>query len=138
MTADADVLLALRERLRPLLGDGADMLALEANLGGTLAQLRDAGRAVETASDGLAALCGGDPMNIEDPARADWAAALAARLDLWQGAAPHLRDWCAWRGVAQRADALGVAAVLRAMQDRVVAPVDAVGGWVLRSTVRQP
>ncbi|MGD0108504.1 MAG: DUF3320 domain-containing protein [Rhodopila sp.] len=77
------------------------------------------------ASTTLAALCGSDPLTIVDGASADWADALAAHLDAWRAQARHLRDWCAWRGLVQRADAVGVGGLLRAMEDGLVLPAEA-------------
>ena len=87
--------------------------------------LRSAMLDVREASTTLAALCGSDPLTIVDGASADWADALAAHLDAWRAQARHLRDWCAWRGLVQRADAVGVGGLLRAMEDGLMLPAEA-------------
>ncbi|MBP0447449.1 DUF3320 domain-containing protein [Roseomonas sp. SSH11] len=123
---DTATLLALREHLRRLAGEGADLLAPAGAVGAPLQRLRTAHSEALAALDGLTPLSGADPLSILDPARGDWAPALADHLRGWAGAARQLRDWCAWRGVAQRGDALGLAPLLRAMEAGSVAPADAV------------
>jgi hypothetical protein len=122
---DTAALLALREHLRRLIGDGADLLAPEATVGAALDQFRSACKDLDKAFDALATLCGTDPVAIVDASRMDWVCALAAHIDGWASAARHLRDWCAWRGVVQRGAALGVGDILRAMEDGLVAPSEA-------------
>ncbi|MGD0108092.1 MAG: hypothetical protein ABSC06_29275, partial [Rhodopila sp.] len=118
-------LLSLRERLARLVADGADVLMPSASVGGTLAALRTAQAEVAAATETLAGLSGADPVGIVDSERADWAGSLAAHLDGWNAAARYLRDWCAWRGVVHRAAALGIGALVRTMEDGLVAPTEA-------------
>ncbi|WP_198384763.1 DUF3320 domain-containing protein [Roseomonas sp. KE2513] len=123
---DTATLLALREHLRRLAGEGADLLAPAGAVGSALQRLRTAWSEARTAMEALAPLSGANPLSILDPSREDWAPALADHLRSWSGAARHLRDWCAWRGMAQRGDALGLSPLLRAMEAGLVAPSDAV------------
>ena len=122
---DTTSLLALREHLKQLIGEGADLLAPEATVGAALTQLRTAWNELEASFETLGGLCGTDPVAIADGAAADWVEALATHLDNWITGARHLRDWCAWRGVVQRGLALGIGDILRAMEDGLVAPSDA-------------
>jgi hypothetical protein len=122
---DPQALVALRGQLRGLVVDGADLLAPTGAVGATLTRLRQAWADAGQAMNALAGLSGADPATILDPARGDWATALAHHLRGWTDSARHLRDWCAWRGVAQRADALGLLPLLAAMEDGLVAPTDA-------------
>lgn len=122
---DTAALLALREHLRRLVGEGADLLAPEATVGAALNQLRSAWKDLDEAFGILASLCGADPVAIVDASRMDWVYALAEHLDGWTSAVRHLRDWCAWRGVVQRGTTLGVGDILRAMEQGLVAPSEA-------------
>ena len=117
---DLDVLLGLRQRIKGLVGEGIDLLAPQAAVGGALTALSAAWAETVKAAGDLAKECGSDPFLIADPARPDWIPAVAAHLDGWRGAAGHLRDWCAWRGMVQRADAEGVGGILRVMEEGLV------------------
>jgi very-short-patch-repair endonuclease len=121
---DPVALLGLREHLRRLLGDGADLLGETGAIALPLRLYREAYARAGAALDTLAPLCGRDPRT--SPASDDeWPEALAARLRGWADGARHLRDWCAWRGVAQRAETLGLLPMLSAMEAGIVAPSDA-------------
>ena len=122
---DPATLLGLREHLKRLVGDGADLLAPEASVGSALTQFRTAWQDLEAAFASLAALCGTDPVAIIEASDIGWAEALAAHLDRWTTAARHLRDWCAWRGMVQRGAALGIGEILSAMEDGLIAPSEA-------------
>lgn len=122
---DTTTLLALREHLKRLVGEGSDLLAPEATVGAALTQFRAAWNDLEAAFDNLAKVCGTDPVAVADASGIGWTETLAAHLDGWTAAARHLRDWCAWRGVVQRGAALGIGGILRAMEDRLVAPSEA-------------
>jgi very-short-patch-repair endonuclease len=123
--SDPATLLSLREHLRRLVGEGADLLAPTGAVGAVLGRLRAAQAEAQSAMEALAPICGADPYSILDSTRDDWATALAEHLKGWTGAARHLKDWTSWRGVTQRADALGLAPLLRAMETGLVAPADA-------------
>ena len=56
----------------------------------------------------------------------DWPQALAAHFDGWVASARHLRDWCSWRGVAQRAEVLGLGPLLVTLESGTVAPREVV------------
>jgi hypothetical protein len=122
---DTSALLALRERLRNLVTDGVDLLAPEGTVGASLGRFRDARRECETVMDSLGTVCGADPREIIDGSRPDWPTALASHLRGWRESAGHLRDWCAWRGVAQRARTAGLGPILDAMEAGLVPPADA-------------
>ncbi len=122
---DPASLVALRAQLRRLLGEAADLLAPSGPVGAALGRLRAARAELRTALRGLAPLCGADPSAILDPARPDWAPALAAHLRGWAGNAALLRDWCTWRGVARHMEAAGLAPLSRALETGSVAPGDA-------------
>ena len=122
---DTATLLALREHLKALVGDGADLLAPEATVGTALTQLQTAWNDLEVAFESLAKLCGNNPVAIVDASDIGWTETLATHLDGWTATARHLRDWCAWRGVVQRGAVLGIGKILRAMEDGFVAPPDA-------------
>lgn len=122
---DTATLLALREHLKRLVDEGADLLATEATVGTALMQLRTAWNDLDATFAILAGACGADPVAIADASAAGWAEALASHLDGWTAAARHLRDWCAWRGVVQLGVALGIGDVLRAMEDGLIAPSEA-------------
>lgn len=122
---DTTSLLTLREHLRRLVEEGADLLAPEGAVGGALGRFCSTWKGTEAALETLARLCGADPVSIIDASRVDWAAALAAHLQGWGAAARHLRDWCAWRGVVQRAGVVGVGALVQAMEAALVSPAEA-------------
>jgi very-short-patch-repair endonuclease len=123
--ADPASLQVLREHLRRLVGEGADLLAPTGSVGRTLGRLRDALTEAETALASLASICGSDPVAILAPEKPDWPRALAAYLRGWADRAWMLRDWCNWRGVAQRMDAAGLTPMLHALESGLVAPGDA-------------
>jgi very-short-patch-repair endonuclease len=122
---DTASLQLLREHLRRLVSEGADLLALEGAVGGALRRFCSSWKEAETALESLATLCGVDPAGIVDATRVDWATALASHLQGWGAAARHLRDWCAWRGVVQRAGMVGLEMLLGAMETGLVAPAEA-------------
>ena len=124
-TLDTVTLLSLRENLRRLVNEGADLLALEGAVGSAFGRFCSAWADTEAALDALGSLCGTDPRGIVDPARVDWASGLAAHLQGWGVAARHLRDWCAWRGVVQRAGVVGLGTLMDAMETGLVAPAEA-------------
>ncbi|CAH2601092.1 conserved protein of unknown function [Rhodovastum atsumiense] len=124
--ADAAELRTLRRTLAGLLRDGAELLAPTGPAGSVLRRLRGAWAEARSALRAVAKLSGSDPTPIIDPARADWAPALAVHLAGWHGAAGLLRPWCAWREVAQRAEAAGLGPLLRALETGDIAPADAV------------
>ena len=121
---DSSGLVSLRQGLRQLLREGADLLAPEAAIGSDLRGFEKVWLEVENATSSLASLSGTDPAAIVDTSRVDWAEALAAHLDGWRTAARHLRDWCAWRGVVQRAEDLGIGDLVRSMESGLIAPTD--------------
>jgi hypothetical protein len=122
---DTATLLSLREHLRCLVNEGADLLAPEGAVGTVLRRFCAAWEDSEAILASLGSLCGADPMGIVDASRADWATGLASHLQGWSAAARHLRDWCAWRGVVQRADVAGVGTLVGAMEAGLVAPAEA-------------
>ena len=123
--ADPAALAALRAHLRDLAGDGADLLGATGAAGMALRRLRKAWADTRTALAALAPLCGSDPAAILLPSGPDWAPALAAHLRGWAGAARMLREWCHWRGLAQRMDEAGLTPLLRALESGLVAPAEA-------------
>ena len=122
---DTATLLSLREHLRHLVSEGVDLLTPEGAVGGALVRYRSAWKDAEVALETLASLCGADPVGIIDTLQADWATTLASHLQGWSAAARHLHDWCAWRGVVQRAGAVGLGSLLQAMEAGFVAPSEA-------------
>lgn len=81
--------------------------------------------------EALAPLCRRDPGAVVPESRPDWPGALAGHLRGWVEGARHLHDWCAWQGVVQRAEALGLAPLLSAMEAGTIAPSEAV--WVFEA-----
>jgi very-short-patch-repair endonuclease len=123
---DPAALLSLRDHIRRLLTDGADLLGASGAVGGPLCRLRTAVSEVKAAFAALTPLCGRDSGSVVPDESADWANLLGAHFDGWASSARHLRDWCAWRGVVQRAEELGLAPLLKAMEDGVILPTDSV------------
>jgi hypothetical protein len=122
---DTATLLLLREHLRRLVNDGADLLAPEGAVGSTLERFCAAWKDTQATLDALGSLCGTDLVGIVDASRADWATGLASHLQGWTAAARHLRDWCAWRGVVQRSGVVGLGPILGAMEAGLVDPAEA-------------
>jgi very-short-patch-repair endonuclease len=120
------VLLALRDHVRRLLGEGADLLGEAGSVGAPLRRLRTAVAEAKAALTTLAPLCGCDPGSVVPEGAAAWTKALAAHFDGWAASARHMRDWCSWRGIVQRTEALGLAPLLIAMENGTVASADAV------------
>ncbi|MFC7611264.1 DEAD/DEAH box helicase [Teichococcus aestuarii] len=118
-------LLALRDHLRRLLQDGADLLQPEGAIGLPLRQFRDTWSEAQAALKAVGDESGSDVSAIP-VTEADWLTALAGHLRGWEQAARHLRDWCAWCGVAQRAADLGLRPLLDALENGLVAPADTV------------
>ena len=122
---DTTALLSLREHLKRLVGDGADLLAPEGTVGSSLRRFQTAWKETEATLEALGSLCGTDPVAIIDGSQPSWPQALADHLRGWIPAARHLRDWCAWRGVVQRSQAVGLGPMVQAMEAALVAPSDA-------------
>ena len=127
LAPDAAALLSVRAGLRPLITEAADLLLPEGSAGAALAAYLRAWHDAEAALREAATLSGADDIGaIGDGERADWLAVAVARLSGWAGAARQIQDWCAWRGVAQQAETLGLGGLVRALEDGLVAPADAV------------
>lgn len=124
--SDAAALIALRENLRQLVGDGADLLAPAGTGGLALQHLLDGWAASDAALGEVTKLAGSDASAIVAGDRVDWLQALSGHLGGWSGAARLIQDWCAWRRVAQEATAMGLGPLIRALEDGVVGPDDAV------------
>ncbi len=122
--SDPQALLSLRDHIRRLLTDGADLLGASGSVGGPLHRLHTAVSEVKAAFDTLTPLCGLDPAAVVPEESGDWANLLGAHFDGWASGARHLRDWCAWRGVLQRAEGLGIGPLLKAMEAGVILPAD--------------
>jgi very-short-patch-repair endonuclease len=121
---DPTTLLALRGHIQRLLGDGADLLANAGAVGAPLQHFRAAYAEAMASLAALAPLCCGEPQSAVEESREDWATALAEHLGGWVRNARLLRDWCGWRGVTQRAESIGLAPLLRAMESGSVAVAD--------------
>ncbi len=127
LAGDAAALLSMRASLRPLVTETADLLRPEGAVGAALTAYLRAWHDAEAALREAATLSGSDDIGaIGDSEQADWLAAAVARLSGWAGAARQIQDWCAWRGVAQQAETLGLGGLVRALEDGLVAPADAV------------
>jgi hypothetical protein len=124
--SDPVALLAFRDHLRRLLGEGADLLGEAGAVGGPLHRLRTAMAAARAALATLAPLCGREPGSVVSEDLPNWAVALTGHFDGWAASARHLRDWCAWRGTVQRAEALGLAPLLVAIENGSVAQTEAI------------
>jgi len=128
--ADPSALLALRDHVRRLLTESADLLGEVGAVAVPLRQLTEAMAEVKAALAALASLCGSDPALVVTEretdwvGETDWAGALGSHLAGWAASAAHLRDWCAWRGVVQRAEGLGLSPLLAAMEGGLLAPAD--------------
>ncbi|MBL6459278.1 DUF3320 domain-containing protein [Belnapia sp. T6] len=123
---DTLALLALRDHVRRLLGEGADLLGQAGAVGGPLQRLRMAMAEARVALAALAPLCGRQAGSVVAEGVSDWPKTLAAHFNGWAASARHLRDWCAWRGIVQKAEAFGLASLLAAMENGTFAPPDAV------------
>lgn len=123
--ADPAGLLVLRDHVRRLLTEGADLLGEAGAVAAPLRHLTEVMGEVKAALAALAPLCGGDPALVVADGEADWAGALGSHFAGWAASAAHLRDWCAWRGVVQRAEGLGLSPLLAAMEGGLLAPADA-------------
>ena len=125
-SADPAALVGLRAHLRQLAGEASDLLAPSGSIGSALARLVEAWTKTDAALDAVTALAGNAASAIVAEDRADWLPALSAHLAGWSGASRLIQDWCAWRGVAQAAAAKGLGPLIRALEDGVVGPGDAV------------
>ncbi len=124
--SDAAELAGLRTLIRQLVGEAADLLAPSGSAGSALARLREAWTAAEAALEAVATLAGSPVARLASEDRADWLAALSQHLAGWASSARSIQEWCAWRGVSQSAATLGLGPLIRAMEDGVVGPADAV------------
>ncbi len=107
-------------------GEAADLLAPGGSLGSTLARLMQAWEAATAAMEAVARLAGTPAARMAAQERTDWLSALSQHLAGWSGAARHIQEWCAWRGVSQSAAAQGLGPLIQAMEDGVVGPDGAV------------
>ncbi len=123
---DAADLAGLRALIRQMVGEAADLLAPSGSAGAALAGLTDAWAAAEGALEAVAALAGSPAARLVPEDRADWLAAVSRHLTGWSSAARSIQEWCAWRGVSQSAEAQGLGPLVRAMEDGIVGPGDAV------------
>ncbi|MHB0709359.1 DUF3320 domain-containing protein [Roseomonas mucosa] len=122
---DPAALLALRDHIRRLLTEGADLLGEAGAVTVPIRLLTEAMAEVKATLAALALLCGGDPALVVVDGETDWAGSLESHLAGWAASAVHLRDWCAWRGVVQRAESLGLSPLLATMESGMLAPADA-------------
>ena len=122
---DPAALIGLRTLLRQLVGEGADLLAPGGTVGAALSTLTEAWKAAEAGLDEVAALAGAPVSRIVGEDRADWLGALGEHLSGWSAASRLIQEWCAWRGVAQAAEALGLGPLIRALEEGLVKPDDA-------------
>ena len=125
-SADPAALVGLRVHVRQLAGEAADLLAPSGAVGSALARLLEAWTAADAALEELTKLAGCPAPSIVAEEQSDWLVALSAHLAGWSGAARLIQDRCAWRGVAQAASAKGLGPLIRALENGVVAPADAV------------
>jgi hypothetical protein len=125
-TQDAAELAGLRTLIRQLVGEAADLLAPSGSAGAALALLSETWAAAVAALEAVAALAGSPVTRLVPEDRSDWLAALSQHLSGWSSAARSIQEWCAWRGVSQSAEAQGLGPLIRAMEDGVVGPGDAV------------
>jgi len=123
--AEPVALIGLRAHLRQLIGEGADLLAEGGAVGTALSSLARAWATFQAAVDEVSALAGGPVTGNVAGDRADWLPALGAQLSGWSTASRLIQAWCAWRGVAQAAEALGVRPLIRALEEGLVGPNDA-------------
>ena len=122
---DPATLIGLRTLLRQLVGEGADLLASGGTVGAALGMLTEAWKAAEAGLDEVSALAGAPVAGIVGEDRADWLGALGEHLSGWSAASRLIQEWCAWRGVAQGAEALGLGPLIRALEEGLVGPDDA-------------
>ncbi len=125
-TDDPSKLTGLRTLVRQLTGEAADLLAPGGSLGSTLARLMQAWEAATAAMEVVSRLAGTPAARMAAQERTDWLSALSQHLAGWSGAARHIQEWCAWRGVSQSAAAQGLGPLIQAMEDGVVGPDGAV------------
>jgi very-short-patch-repair endonuclease len=125
-TENAAELASLRALIRQLVGEAADLLAPSGSVGTALARLSDAWAAAEEAFEAVATLAGSPVARLVPEDRPDWLAAVSQHLTGWSAAARSIQEWCAWRGVSQSAEAQGLGPLIRAMEDGIVGPSDAV------------
>ena len=125
-TQDVAELTGLRAVIRQLVSEGADLLAPSGSAGAALTRLSDAWAAAEAALEAVAALAGSPAARLVPEGRTDWLAAVSQHLTGWSFAARSIQEWCAWRGVSQSAEEQGLGSLIRAMEDGVVGPGDAV------------
>ena len=121
---DPAALIGLRTHLGLLVGEGVDLLAPGGPVGAALGALARAWGELAAGMDELSALAGGPVSGIVDEDKADWLPALGEKLSGWSAASRLIQEWCAWRGVAQAAEALGLRPLIQALEEELVAPDD--------------
>jgi very-short-patch-repair endonuclease len=124
--ADPASLIALRAHLRQIVAEAVDLLAAGAQTSGVLARLIQAWDDTTASLAEVSALSGTDAEALAPSDTPDWAGDVARHLAGWSEAARSIQDWCAWRGIAQAAGALGLGPLIAALEQRIVAPADAV------------
>lgn len=122
--SDPATLVSLRDHVRQIVGEAGDLLAPTGSIGALLARLGEEWANSVTALDSVASLAGS--ATFVDQNRADWLQTLSVHLSRWSGAAPLIQEWCAWRGVAQTAAAKGLGPLVKALEDGLIGPDDAV------------
>ena len=122
---DSSGLVSLRQGLRQLLREGADLLAPEAAIGSDLRGSRRCGSRWKTPQVAWRPSWGPARAAIVKTSRVDWAEALAAHLDGWRTAARHLQDQSLGAGgCIQRAEDLEIGDLVRSMESGLIAPTD--------------
>jgi len=125
LATDPADLVSLRTHVQRLIVDAPDLLASTGSVGSALQRFRTDWGEVQECLTALSDQCGRDAMGIIEPSNTDWVESLIVRLRGWEAGSRHLRDWCGWHGVAQRAGALGLSPILSAIVSGVVSPADA-------------
>lgn len=123
--SDPASLLELQRHLHLLLSGAVELLSEAGSAGAPLRRYRRIKGALQDAFRVLEALCGTGPGAVAGEAAPDWPGHVAAHLRRWADGARHLRDWCAWRGIVQRADSLGLSPMLAALEGGSVETRDA-------------
>ena len=117
-------LLAARAHLRTLLSEGRDLVREGGSVHSEMRVFREALASTMAAVDKLGALSGTDAAALVDPKSPAWPELMVARLNDWKAAAQELRDWCSWRRARQVASGQGLAPLVDAIEQGLVAPRD--------------
>ncbi|MBS0986240.1 DUF3320 domain-containing protein [Acetobacter thailandicus] len=120
-TDDTATLLSARTSLKNLLTEGRDLLSPGGTIYQALTAYQSAFAALKAVMEELAERSAGVIATLADPDDPHWPELLRVRLEGWQEASREMRDWCSWQQARHQAEQLGLAPLVSAIEQGLVA-----------------